>query len=60
LILTGRDDLLTPGGERIAETIPDASCVAIADAGHALSLEAPEAVNEALLAHLDRVTASGD
>jgi pimeloyl-ACP methyl ester carboxylesterase len=52
LVLVGADDILTPGGERVAEAIGDARCVVIADAGHALALEAPDAVNEAIAAHL--------
>jgi pimeloyl-ACP methyl ester carboxylesterase len=32
--------------------IPGASCVIVPGAGHALPLEAPEAVNAAILRHL--------
>ena len=53
LVLTGGDDLLTPGGAEIAGAIPGAELRVVANAGHALALEAADAVNEAVLRHLD-------
>lgn len=55
LVITAAEDLLTPDGEAIAAAITSARCVRIAGAGHAVGLEAPDAVNEAICAHLARV-----
>jgi pimeloyl-ACP methyl ester carboxylesterase len=52
LVLVGGADLLTPGGEALAGAIPDARCLVVPDAGHALGLEAPDPVNAALREHL--------
>lgn len=52
LVVVAAEDLLTPGAEAIAGAIPGAKLLRIEDAGHAVALEAPETVNEALLAHL--------
>lgn len=53
LVIAAADDLLTPDGEWLARRIPGAKCVVIPEAGHALGLEAPEAVNAALREHLE-------
>jgi pyruvate dehydrogenase E2 component (dihydrolipoamide acetyltransferase) len=52
LVLAAGDDLLTPDAATVAAAIPDARLVSISGAGHALGLEAPDAVNESLLEHL--------
>lgn len=52
LVVAAGGDLLTPEAERIAERIPNATSVIVPDAGHALTIEAPEAVTEAVLAHV--------
>ncbi|NRA00399.1 MAG: alpha/beta fold hydrolase, partial [Myxococcales bacterium] len=52
LVLAAGDDLLTPDAAAVAAAIPDARLVSIPGAGHALGLEAPDAVNAALLEHL--------
>lgn len=52
LVLVAGGDLLTPAAEVLAESIPGASCVVVPDAGHALSIEAPEAVTNAILQHV--------
>ena len=52
LVIVASEDLLTPGAERIAEAIPGAKLLVVESAGHAVALEAPEAVNEAIAAHL--------
>jgi pimeloyl-ACP methyl ester carboxylesterase len=52
LVVVGGADLLTPGGEEIAAAIPGARCVVVPDAGHAVAIEAHEAVDAALLEHL--------
>ena len=49
LVLVAGGDLLTPGAEVLAESIPGASCVVVPDAGHALTIEAPDAVTNAIL-----------
>jgi len=52
LVISAGDDLLTPGAGALASAIPGASLVEVAGAGHAVALEAPEAVNGAILKHL--------
>jgi len=51
LVMTGDSDVLVPPGnaEIIAARIPGAELVTIAEAGHVLMVEQPEAVNRALL-----------
>jgi len=52
LVLAAGADLLTPDAESLAAQIPGARCMVIPGAGHALASDAPAAVTEALLAHL--------
>jgi pyruvate dehydrogenase E2 component (dihydrolipoamide acetyltransferase) len=52
LVVVAAEDLLTPGAEAIALAIPGAKQLVIPGAGHAVALEAPDVVNEALLGHL--------
>lgn len=52
LIIAGGRDLLTPGAEALAGAFPRSKCVMVSSAGHAIALEAADAVNEALLNHL--------
>jgi pimeloyl-ACP methyl ester carboxylesterase len=52
LVVAGTDDLLTPDGRDVAEAIAGARFLAIGGAGHAVALEAPDAVNAALMEHL--------
>ncbi|MDG2306940.1 MAG: alpha/beta fold hydrolase [Candidatus Binatia bacterium] len=52
LVIAAGGDLLTPNAEAIAAPIPGATLVVVPNAGHAVTIEAPEAVNEALLAHV--------
>ena len=52
LVVAGAQDLLTPGAESLAAEIPAAKCVVVSGAGHAVALEAADAVNEALVQHL--------
>ncbi len=52
LVVAGSRDLLTPGAEALAQEIPGAKSVVVSGAGHAVALEAAEAVNEAILNHL--------
>jgi pimeloyl-ACP methyl ester carboxylesterase len=52
LVLVAGGDLLTPDGEAIARSIPGARAVVIPEAGHALAVEAAEAVNAAIQQHL--------
>ena len=51
LVLSFADDLIAPEarGRELADTIPDARYVRIADAGHYGFLEQPAAVNDAIL-----------
>ncbi len=52
LVIAAGEDLLTQGAETIANAIPGAKLVVVEGAGHAVALEAAEAVNEAIAAHL--------
>jgi pimeloyl-ACP methyl ester carboxylesterase len=52
LVVGAGEDLLTPGAEKLAEAIPKARGMVIPDTGHAVALEAAEAINEAILQHL--------
>ncbi len=52
LVVVAGDDLLTPDGSTVAAAIPKASSTMIEGAGHAVAIEAADAVNEALLRHL--------
>ncbi len=57
LVLVGSLDAETPPAysRALADHIPDASLFVVPDAGHLLNAEAPDAVNDLILAHLDRV-----
>ena len=52
LVVVAGDDLLTPGAETVAEAIPNAKLLRVEAAGHAVALEFPDTVNEAIAAHL--------
>lgn len=52
LVIAGGEDLLVPDAPALAAAILGAQCVRVDGAGHAVALEAPEAVNAALAAHL--------
>lgn len=52
LIIASGQDLLTPGAVDVADAVPNARAVVIPGAGHAVALEAPDAVSEALCQHL--------
>jgi pimeloyl-ACP methyl ester carboxylesterase len=51
-VVVAGEDLLTRDSAAIAAAIPGARSVVVPGAGHAVGLEAPDAVNGALLAHL--------
>jgi pimeloyl-ACP methyl ester carboxylesterase len=53
LVIVAGGDLLTPDGEAVAAAIPGARCRTIPGAGHAVTLEAPAAVADALRAQLE-------
>jgi len=55
LALAGAEDPATPPEhlEYIAKHIPGAALVVVPDAAHLANLERPDAVNAALLEHLD-------
>jgi pyruvate/2-oxoglutarate dehydrogenase complex dihydrolipoamide acyltransferase (E2) component len=52
LVVAAGDDLLAPDAEAVAAAIPGARLLVVEGAGHAVALEAPDAVNEAITAHL--------
>jgi pyruvate dehydrogenase E2 component (dihydrolipoamide acetyltransferase) len=52
LVVAGAEDLLTPDPREIADAIPGARFVIVGGAGHAVALEAPDAVNAAILDHI--------
>lgn len=62
LVLTGANDLLLPvaHSEALADAIPSAAYTVVPEAGHAVILERPDAVGEALRALVDRVEARLD
>ena len=53
LVLVAGGDLLTPDGKAVADAIPGARCRTIPGAGHAVTLEAPAAVTDAIRAQLE-------
>jgi len=53
LVLVAGGNLLTPDGEAVADAIPGARCRTIAGAGHAVTLEGPAAVTDAIRAQLE-------
>lgn len=57
LVLVGKDDVISPPAEMrdIAQAIPNAKFVEIADAGHLAPLENPAAVNAAIAAFLTAI-----
>jgi pimeloyl-ACP methyl ester carboxylesterase len=57
LVLTGANDLMLPvaHSEALADAIPSADYVVLPDAGHAVILEHPDGVGEALRTLVDRV-----
>jgi pimeloyl-ACP methyl ester carboxylesterase len=59
LVLAGASDLLLPvaHSEALADAIPSADYVVVPDAGHAVILEHPDAVGEALRTLVGRVEA---
>ena len=52
LVVAAGEDLLTPGAEALAQSIPQSTLIRVEGAGHAVALEEPDAVNQAILAHL--------
>jgi pyruvate dehydrogenase E2 component (dihydrolipoamide acetyltransferase) len=52
LVIEAGQDLLTVEGREIATMIPSCRLVTVPDAGHAVTLESPGPVNDALLEHL--------
>ncbi|MEE9280241.1 MAG: alpha/beta fold hydrolase [Myxococcota bacterium] len=52
LVIAAEHDLLSPDAAEVAAAIPGAHLVVVPGAGHAVSLEDPDSVNSALLAHL--------
>jgi pimeloyl-ACP methyl ester carboxylesterase len=60
LIACGDRDLLTPveHSQRMAEVLPKSELVIVGGAGHLVQLEAPEAIDEALVRLVERATPS--
>ena len=58
LVLVGAEDAISSSAEMrtIADAIPNAEFVEIANAGHMTTMEQPEAVNEALVAFLKKLS----
>ena len=55
LVIAAAGDLLTPDARSVAEAIGGATFLLVPDAGHAVTIEAPEAVNEAISRHTSSV-----
>ena len=58
LIVVGADDRATPidHGQQIAQRVPHARLVVVRDAAHLANVQQPEAVNDLMLAHLQKET----
>jgi pyruvate dehydrogenase E2 component (dihydrolipoamide acetyltransferase) len=56
LVLAAGADLLTPDARTLAERIPGSECQVVPGCGHALAIEAPEAVVQRVLAHARAVS----
>ena len=54
LVVSASEDLLVPDSDFIASEIAGATLLVVEGAGHAVALEYPDAVNEAIMAHLGR------
>lgn len=54
LVLAGGEDLLAPDGARIGASIPQARTHVVPNAGHAIAIEAVEAVRASVIEHLSR------
>ncbi len=54
LVIVAGADLLVPDAESVAAALPNADLLVVPGAGHAVALEAPDRVNQAILAHLAR------
>jgi pimeloyl-ACP methyl ester carboxylesterase len=54
LVVIAGDDLLTPDAGEVARAIPGVQTLVVPHAGHAVALEVPQAVSEAIEAHLVR------
>ena len=52
LVVAAGEDLLTPGAAALVEAIPNAKLLQVEGAGHAVALESPDTVNEAIRNHL--------
>ncbi len=52
LVIAASEDLLVPDSELIAQAIPGATLLVVEGAGHAVALESPDLVNQAITAHL--------
>ena len=52
LVVSAAEDLLVPDSESVARSIPGATLLTVEGAGHAVALEAPDPVNQAIQAHL--------
>lgn len=55
LVVAAEADLLVPDAAAVAAAVPGATCRVVPGAGHAVTLDAPDAVTAALTAHLARV-----
>jgi pimeloyl-ACP methyl ester carboxylesterase len=53
LVIYADEELLTPRSESIAEGLPNATVCVVEGSGHALALESPGAVNDAIMTHLE-------
>lgn len=56
LVIVAGADLLTPSSASVAAAIPNARRVDVPGAGHAVSIEAPRIVNDAITTHLATAT----
>ena len=61
LVIVGADDIMTPVryAEYLGRELQDAEVVVVPNSGHFVTLEQPEAVNEAVARFLDRLGGTG-
>ena len=53
LVIYAGEDLLTPRSDSIAEGLPNATVCVVEGSGHAVAIESPGVVSDAIMTHLE-------